>query len=125
MGKPTEKMVWSLVNRFGYPVDVVNNMTYEQASGIISNRVVYEKPTQGGSYTKTLVTPEIESASTYKPKFSKPAYNPSSQYVSYAKDIYLALRGYMSVETKGVGVEDKIVMDQAIKLVKQAIAEFE
>ena len=62
--------------------------------------------------------------------YSKPTYNPTSQYVSYAKDVFLELREMIHVEVMKPGskmeiVADEQIMARAISLVKQAIKEFE
>lgn len=123
-GKPTEKMVWSLVNRFGFPVEMVNTMTYEQASNIISNRITYEEPSQtGGQYTKTVYTPQIETAQKQFNR-AKPTYNPSSQYVSYAKDLFMYMHAALIESSKGE-ISNEMIMTECLKLVDQAIKHYD
>ena len=122
MGKPTEKMVFRLLNS-GYKQADVDLMSYEMASSIIGKLPAYHKEVKSPQVEHTEeIGWKVDKSQVYKPK---PTYNPSSQYVSYSKDIYLMLRGYLQAETKGVGVEDAMVMKKAIELIKQAIKEFE
>ena len=63
-------------------------------------------------------------------KTARPSYNPSSQYVSYCKDVFLALREMIHVEVMKPGskmeiVADEQIMARAISLVRQAINAFE
>jgi len=122
-GKPTEKMVWRL-KKLGRTDAEIANMTYEVASEIIGNAL-------GNKPQMELVKTQDGTFIAPKGTFTgKPAYNPSSQYVSYAKDIFLQLREMIHVEVMKPGsklevVSDEIIMARAISLVKIAIKEFE
>jgi hypothetical protein len=114
MGKPTEKMVYAL-KKLGYKDEQISLMEYEAASQIIGK-------------SKESQNPQIEKVYPQeKQAYQKPAYNPSSQYVNYSKDIFLELRKMMHVELAKTPnlIDDKVIMQLSINLVKQAIKEFE
>ena len=120
-GKPTEKMVWRL-KKLGRTDAEIANMTYEVASEIIGNAL--------GNGHKEVFAPKTEFVESQGYKgYQKPQYNPSSQYVSYAKDIFLQLREMLHVEvmkpnSKMEVVADEIIMQRACGLVDLAVEHF-
>ena len=116
MGRPTEKMVQFLK---GKGVANAESMSFEEASKLIGML-------KGSVSKDTKPMDTAFSAYQKEPKTSsKPTYNPSSQYVSYSKDIFLALLQAFKTEKALAVMKNEVVMEEAINLVKQAIKEFE
>jgi hypothetical protein len=118
MGKPTEKMVYAL-SKLG--VDS-SNMSFEQASEMIGKL----KGSVNKEY-KPLDTAFVQYQKA--PTSTKPQYNPSSQYVSYSKDMFIVLREWLcnqkDAKGKDIPVDDEVIARRAAQLVKIWIKEFE
>lgn len=115
MGKPTEKMVYAL-QKMG--IDA-SNMTFEQASETISKLK--------GAVTKPYKP--LDSAYNSWQKQAKPTSNPSSQYVSYAKDLTIAMLNVHAEARKQDSKIEPIAVDKlaetATAIIKQIVKEFD
>lgn len=128
--KPTERMVWRL-DKMGFSKADIDAMTYESASKIIGAAVI----TEPGTKPKTIYSPKSEYVENtkvdgrwpVKQPFNKPTYNPSSQYVSYAKDIFLDLRKMIHDNPeipKTEIITDEVIMRRSCELVDIAVQHF-
>lgn len=125
-GKPTEKMVWRL-KKLGFTQEDIDAMSYESASNIIGKALGTDKP--ANSQAKIVTTPQTEFVEQkgFK-KWEKPVYNPASQFISYSKDIFLALREMVHVEMvkapKMEIISDEVIMNRACAIVDIAVKHF-
>lgn len=114
----------NILTKNGYTEQQISQMSYQQVSEAIGHLLARPKDVQANQapYSKEVPAVQVERA-VFTPR---PAYNPSSQYVSYAKDVFLALRTMIHEEvahTK-MDVTDEQIMARSIQLVKMAIKEF-
>lgn len=126
MNKPTEKMVCP---ECGNEL-VLKNGKYGEFYGCSSYpecRYLQKKDA-----TKGVVTKEhkpLDTAYRQYTQSSKPSYNPSSQYVSYAKDLTIAM---LNVHVKARELDGKIepiavekLAETATEIIKRIVKEFE
>ena len=97
----------AILTKNGYTSEAINKMSYDEVSKAIGAILQGATPAEGkATYEKPQFTPK-----------AKPSYDPTSQYVSYAKDLCVAM---MQLEKGHEKVEVDKLMDLAIILVGAA-----
>jgi len=124
-GKPTEKMVFRLVHA-GYSPDKIDAMDFEEASKIIGALKPYVKGTEKPVHKLDTAYAGFQAQEKEPARpYSKPSYNPASQYVSYCKDLYIAYMEKFNSEHAGKLMQPEQICELCIKIVNTFIKEFE